>query len=566
LKEVAVAQILIADDQPDTLYVLERLLRKEGHSVVSAGDGRTALALAHNQQPDLIVLDVMMPDMNGFEVIEQLRAHPDTRTTPVMVLTANALDEHHKVHGLSLGADEYLSNPINNNEFIARVQALLRSKLAQDEIKARNAQLAALLDIVQASTSTLDLSEVGRRLIERALVTTRMELGGLWRAEQHMLVCIAQHGYRDPFTAPRMAISLAESRVSAQVMRTGQPVYGSTATLLGIERALAQDAQTVVVLPLLHRGVALGVLHLGTRQARRIDGELPFLSAIANAAAGAVQNAYLFEQAEQQRRLLEQLDQEREEFISIIAHELKNPLASIKGYAGLLQRRAKKDPAGQSALKGLDVIEQQANRMSMLLDQLRDVSQIGADRFTIEPAPLDLAVLTQRIVADMQATTTDHVVQLVVRDEPLMTLGDEFRMAQVLGNLIGNAIKYSPDGGQIDVVVERNDDPPFRPHDADALEWATVTVRDQGIGIPVEGQQRLFERFFRAPNAKGKVSGMGLGLYITREIVARHGGYLWLESEENQGSLFGVALPLHADLHEDADVAQGDLAPAEIVG
>ncbi len=560
------AQILIADDQPDTLYVLERLLRKEGHSVVSAGDGRTALALAHNQQPDLIVLDVMMPDMNGFEVIEQLRAHPDTRTTPVMVLTANALDEHHKVHGLSLGADEYLSKPINNNEFIARVQALLRSKLAQDEIKARNAQLAALLDIVQASTSTLDLSEVGRRLIERALVTTRMELGGLWRAEQHMLVCIAQHGYRDPFTAPRMAISLAESRVSAQVMRTGQPVYGSTATLLGIERALAQDAQTVVVLPLLHRGVALGVLHLGTRQARRIDGELPFLSAIANAAAGAVQNAYLFEQAEQQRRLLEQLDQEREEFISIIAHELKNPLASIKGYAGLLQRRAKKDPAGQSALKGLDVIEQQANRMSMLLDQLRDVSQIGADRFTIEPAPLDLAVLTQRIVADMQATTTDHVVQLVVRDEPLMTLGDEFRMAQVLGNLIGNAIKYSPDGGQIDVVVERNDDPPFRPHDADALEWATVTVRDQGIGIPVEGQQRLFERFFRAPNAKGKVSGMGLGLYITREIVARHGGYLWLESEENQGSLFGVALPLHADLHEDADVAQGDLAPAEIVG
>ncbi len=560
------AQILIADDQPDTRYVLERLLRKEGHSIVSAPDGRTALAHAREQQPDLIVLDVMMPDMNGFEVIEHLRANPDTRTTPVMVLTANALDEHHKVQGLSLGADEYLSKPINNNEFVARVQSLLRTKHAQDEIVARNAQLAALLDIVQASTSTLDLSEVGRRLIERALVTTRMELGGLWRAEQQMLVCIAQHGYREPFTTQRMTIPLAESRVSAQVMRTGQPVYGSTAMLLGIERALAQDAQTVVVLPLLHRGVALGVLHLGTQQTRQIDMELPFLSAIANAAAGAVQNAYLFEQAEQQRRLLEHLDQEREEFISIIAHELKNPLASIKGYAGLLQRRAKKDPAGQSALKGLDVIEQQANRMSMLLDQLRDVSQIGADRFTIEPAPLDLAALTQRIVTDMQATTTDHVVQLVVRDEPLMTLGDEFRMAQVLGNLIGNAIKYSPDGGEVDVVVERNEDPPFRPQDANALEWATVTVQDQGIGIPQEGQQRLFERFFRAPNAKGKVSGMGLGLYITREIVARHGGYLWLESEENQGSLFGVALPLHADLHEDADVAQGDLAPAEIVG
>jgi signal transduction histidine kinase len=211
------------------------------------------------------------------------------------------------------------------------------------------------------------------------------------------------------------------------------------------------------------------------------------------------------------------------------------------------------------------VIEQQANRMSMLLDQLRDVSQIGMDRFTIEPAALDLAALTRRIVFDMQATTTDHVLHIVVRDEPLTTLADEFRMAQVLGNLISNAIKYDPDGGPIEIVVERNNNPPFRPDDASALEWATVTVRDAGIGIPASVQQRLFERFFRAPNAKGKVSGMGLGLYITREIVTRHGGYLWLESTEGQGSVFGVALPLHAELQAEVDVAQGDLAPAEIV-
>jgi signal transduction histidine kinase len=157
------------------------------------------------------------------------------------------------------------------------------------------------------------------------------------------------------------------------------------------------------------------------------------------------------------------------------------------------------------------------------------------------------------------------VLHIVVRDEPLTTLADEFRMAQVLSNLISNAIKYDPDGGPIEIVVERNDDPPFRPKDASALEWATVTVRDEGIGIPDAVQQRLFERFFRAPNAKGKVSGMGLGLYITREIVGRHGGYLWLESTEGQGSLFGVALPLHAHLEVDTNAAQGDLAPAEII-
>lgn len=559
------AKILIVDDQPDTLYVFERLLRNHGHEVFSAKDGSTALQTVEEQHPDLIVLDVMMPGMNGFQVIERLRANSRTRVTPVMILTANAPDEHHKVQGLSLGADEYLTKPINNNEFLARVQALLRTKHTQDEMMAHNAQLAALLDIVQASTSTLELGEVGRRLIERALVTTRMQLGGLWRSDQNMLVCIAQHGYSTQVAAERMTIPLTDSRVSAQVMRTRQPIYGTTATLYGIESALAQDAKTVVVLPLLHRGKALGVLHLGTREERSVQHELPFLSAIANAAAGAVQNAYLFEQAEQQRRQLEQLDQEREEFISVISHELKNPLASIKGYAGLLQRRAKKDTAFQGALKGLDVIEQQANRMSMLLDQLRDVSQIGMDRFTIEPAPLDVAGLTRRIVADMQATSTDHMLQLQVHDEPLVTLADEFRMAQVLGNLIGNAIKYSPDGGAVEIVVQRSADPPSRPYDLAASDWAIVTVRDNGIGIPHEVQQRLFERFFRAPNAKGRVSGMGLGLYITREIVQRHGGYLWLESEEGVGSLFGVALPLQTNMDVEDDVAQGDITPAEIV-
>lgn len=558
------AHILIVDDQPDTLYVLERLLRAQGHAVTTAPDGQTALECVRQALPDVIVLDVMMPGMTGFEVIEKLRAGAATRTTPIMVLTANAPHEQDKIHGLTLGADEYLTKPINNSEFLARIQSLLRTKQAQDEIAAQNAQLAALLDIVQASTSTLDLSEVGQRLLERALMTTQMHLGGLWRLEGDTLVCVAQHGYSQPVADERWFIPLAESRISARVIRTHQPVHGRTAALHSIERALAQDAQTVVVLPLLHRGVALGVLHLGTRDERSITEQLPFLTAIATAAASAMQNAYLFEHVEQARQQLEQLDQEREEFISIVSHELKNPLASIKGYAGLLQRRAKKDNSLQAAVKGLDVIEQQANRMSVLLDQLRDVSQIGMDRFTIEPGPIDLVALTRRIVNDMQATS-DHKLVLKAWDEPLIISADDFRIAQVLGNMLSNAIKYSPDADRVDVVVERNDNPPFRPADVDALEWATVTVRDYGIGIPKDVQQHLFERFFRAPNAKGRVSGMGLGLYITREIVQRHGGYLWLESEENAGSIFGVALPLHTNLEADGDVAQSDLAPAEIV-
>jgi two-component system phosphate regulon sensor histidine kinase PhoR len=289
----------------------------------------------------------------------------------------------------------------------------------------------------------------------------------------------------------------------------------------------------------------LGLLHLGTRQQRVPKGEdLAFLHAIANAAAVAVQNARLFEESNQQRQELERVDHEKDEFISIISHELKNPLASIKGYAGLLQRRARKDTALQASVKGLEVIEQQVNRMTTLLDQLRDVSQIGMDRFMIEAVALDIAELTQRIAYDMQTTSANHQLQIDVHDEPLMIYADEFRMTQVLGNLINNAIKYSPGGGPIEIVVRRAGTSPSPAVELPSGDYAVITVVDHGIGIPSDVQERLFNRFFRAPNTQGRISGMGLGLYITREILQRHGGHIWVESEEGKGSLFGVVLPL----------------------
>jgi two-component system cell cycle sensor histidine kinase PleC len=562
-----VAKILIVDDQPDNLYVLERLLKGHGYQVLSAEDGRTAIRQAEERQPDLILLDVMMPEMDGFEVVQCLRESTTTRTIPVVLLTANAPDERLKIQGLKLGADEYLTQPINNNELLARVQALLRTKQTQDELMARNTQLAALLDIVQASTSTLDLAEVGRRLIDRALNASHMDLGGIWLHEDGALLSLAQQGYQPDVAANRHELRLAESRVSSRVIESQEVVYGAVDELSGVDGELAQGVQTVIVLPLLHRGKALGVLHLGTKQSRTFTPEdLVFLSAIANAAAVAVQNAWLFEEANRQREQLKQLDHEKDEFISIVSHELKNPLASIKGYASLLQRRARKDTALESSVKGLEVIEQQVNRMSTLLDQLRDVSQIGMDRFMIEAEPIDIVELTQRIALDMQATTTNHRIELDVPETPLMTEADEFRMSQVLGNLISNAIKYSPNGGQIDIVVARSEDPPHRPLDLPRGNWATIAVTDRGIGIPADVQNRLFERFFRAPNTKGKISGMGLGLYITREIIQRHGGYMWLESQEGKGSTFGVALRLMTDSRTPVDgEARLDGATAPVV-
>ncbi len=565
------ATILIVDDQPDNLYVLERLLRRQGYQVVQAERGEQALELARREPPDLILLDVMMPGMDGFEVVRHLRGDPATQSTPVILLTANAPDHRLKIQGLNLGADEYLTQPINNSELVARIRALLRTKQVQDDLLALNGQLRALLDVLEAGASSLDLATVGQRLVDGAVRAAAAQAGCLWLVEDETLVCLAQTGYRAEHAPQRRALGAAPNDVFRRVILDLETVHGTPAALGGDEYQAEQVLKTAILLPVIHRQIAIGVLQLAMVRTRDFSpDDLHFLGALANAAASSVQNARLFEETDRQRQRLEALDNEKDEFISVITHELKNPLASIKGYAGLLARRARKDPNLAAATKAMDVIQQQVTRMTMLLDQLRDVSHIGINRFAVEPQNLDLVQIVQHVATDAQTTTSDHTIKVDVRDPVIRVWGDEFRMEQVLSNLVGNAIKYSPEGGRVELVVGCGNHVQHMVHGMSVpSDWAVVLVRDYGIGIPAAERERLFERFFRATNAKGNVSGMGLGLYIAREIIQRHGGTMWVESEEGQGSLFGIALPPvpgadgTVNVHEEQ---AGVLLPSESAG
>lgn len=539
------AKILIVDDQPDNLYVLDRLLQGQKHQVLQADHGAPALELAEREQPDLILLDVMMPGLDGFEVLQRLRGNPATQSIPVVLLTANAPDQRQKIQALNLGADEYLTQPVNNSELLARIRSLLRAKQAQHDLVAVNHRLRAILDVIQAGTSTLELEAVGQRLLEGAVQAARVEAGSIWLSAGDTWRLLARQGFTITDVVDEDSLVASLQRAFAHVVAQRKPSYGAIAELYGQQHPYDPTLRTAIMLPLIHREVVVGILQLlTTRDCEFTAADIDFLCDLAGAAATSIQNARLFEETDRQRRALQALDNEKDEFISIISHELKNPLASIKGYAGLLLRRARRDPALAEAVKGLDVIEQQVNRMTVLLDQLRDVSHIGINRFPIEPQQIDLVALVRYVVAGAQATTTNHTIQVEAPDAPLYAYIDEFRMEQVLTNLVGNAIKYSPDGGLIQVTVGTGVSLAAAPSRLKIpAHWNTVTVRDQGIGIPQASRKRLFERFFRAPNAKGHVSGMGLGLFIAREIVQRHGGVMWVESKEGAGSLFGVALP-----------------------
>src|SRR5437763_1885222 len=235
---------------------------------------------------------------------------------------------------------------------------------------------------------------------------------------------------------------------------------------------------------------------------------------------------------------LKAAEQLKDEFISIAAHELRTPMAILTGFVQtLLNQTARgKGPAlaewQQKSLQGIDLA---TAHLVDLAEDLLDVTRVQAGRLELQREPTDLVAMARRVLARRQLTTERHTLTLVIALPHLVVHADPRRMEQVLSNLIGNAIKYSPEGGAIEVTIRAE-------HES---HEALLSVRDQGIGIPLHEQAQVFGRFARAGNAQAYgIRGTGLGLYLCRELVEQHGGRIWLESTEGQGSTFFVALPL----------------------
>ena len=234
---------------------------------------------------------------------------------------------------------------------------------------------------------------------------------------------------------------------------------------------------------------------------------------------------------------LKEAERLKDEFVALVSHELKNPLTSIKGYTQLLRAQLEAQE-GVSLTEQerlcLRVVEEESDRLAALATDVIDVSRLQSGRLVLRIAELDLVALVRQVSERLQITTKEHTLKLTADPESIWLQGDRNRLEQVLLNLLGNAIKYTPQGGLIDVAVSQAEDE----------QSALVCIHDSGIGIPHEQQARLFARFSRASNAAAHgITGTGLGLFLCRELIERHGGHIWLESEEGQGSTFSFILP-----------------------
>jgi two-component system phosphate regulon sensor histidine kinase PhoR len=254
-----------------------------------------------------------------------------------------------------------------------------------------------------------------------------------------------------------------------------------------------------------------------------------------------------------------EIDKLKDEFVSVVSHELRTPLTSIKGYTQHLLRRMERQaqalagdtgalsPMATYEYRSLSIIQSQAEHLERLVNDLLDLSHLQRGRLPLHPAPFKLSEILDEVVRWAQVSTEQHEIQLEIHADDTTVVGDRARIMQVAGNILDNALKYSPDGGVVRVQL-----------DANPLEFS-VSVTDQGMGVNPDAQQHIFDRFYRVNNLMSRqYSGIGLGLYVARAIIEAHGGRIWVESQEGQGSTFSFTLPRLPQAAPNASNSEGE--------
>ncbi|HEY3107811.1 MAG TPA: ATP-binding protein [Chloroflexota bacterium] len=400
----------------------------------------------------------------------------------------------------------------------------------------------ALGQVAQALVEELTLERVGAVVVEQSQRVFHSSLAALWMYDQtaRELRLLAQRGYSAESTAELCTLSLDATSPTARAARIGEVVEVRDMHAAGPEYAFArriadrEGLRSLLAIPLQARGHLVGALtfvpgrkavpHRFTRRERGLT------RAFADLCAAAIENARLYAEAQEAIRL-------RGEFISVAAHELRTPVTSLKGFAQLVIRDLDRGGIGPERLRGaLETIDRQADRLTLLVGRLLDVARLESGRLALEPRRTDVRALVGGIVEAAQRDAPEHRLS-VVAPGPVEAEVDALRIEQVVSNLVDNAIKYSPSGGEVVVEIEAVD------------RELRLAVRDQGIGIPPERRRQIFERFYQA-HTERNLGGMGLGLYVSNQIVRLHGGRIEAEFPDSGGSCFVVTLP-GALLHRD---------------
>lgn len=635
--DVADSLILVADDSPEIrLFIEENVLLPAGYEVRTVGDGKSALTLARELKPDLLITDQQMPGMTGIELIKQLQS--ESPHLPAILITSEG-SASLVIEALRSGAADYLTKPFEAEHLLAAVGRALADRRQwksmmeiQSEAQASADSLARHLHefetlslIGQTVTASLDLDEVLTTVVDAAVSLTGAEEGSLLLLDDESgeLYMRASKNMNEEF-ARTFRLHVQDS-LAGQVIASGEPVIIHEQSPKKIKTDYFVYA--LIYVPLKLRGRVVGVLGVDNRQVRHAftDQDQTLMEAMADYAAIAIENAQLYHRSEVERSKLEtiltqtgsgvivvdpdnrillinqvaqqafsidgnlvgrpvneiiadekllellgdddrlsrrdeieipdgrvfsaqrtpiegvgqaivvhdithftELDRIKSDFVTTVSHDLRSPLTSVIGFLELVKK------TGSLNEQQGEFLERAHSSIRQVTDLVNDLLELGQLEAGLDIAKENtpLTLLARYVVENLRGAAENKGVGLEIdlpEELPLVN-GDPVRLRLMIGNLLDNAIKYTPEGGVVKIEAEAEDG------------QVILRVKDNGPGIPLADQPYLYDKFFRASNAPKDIPGTGLGLSIVKSIVDNHGGRIWVDSKPGDGATFTVVL------------------------
>ena len=514
------ANILIVDDLPEKLLVFETILEELGQNLVMVRSGAEALQAVLRQEFAVILLDVNMPDIDGLETATLIRKYKKSAHTPIIFITAYA-DEMQTTQGYSLGAVDYILSPILPEVLRSKVKVFVELYQMQQRTRLMAEERVALAH-AEAARSVAE--EATRR--STFLARASRELGESLDLEEGMRRLVG-------LVVPRFA-------ESAAVVVEDEPqgrwlIADQHATRSCKYDDLPPEAKaTGAGVPL-----CLGERRLGAILIEAKPADLPQLEELASRAAMAFDNARLYGSLEreigrsrQAEERLQEANRRKDEFLAMLSHELRNPLAPIRTAMEVIRRVAPPDPTLALAREAVD---RQVGHLVRLVEELLDVSRISEGRITLKKEQVELGKVIEHSLDTVRPLAEARGQRLVLRKppRPVWLFGDFVRLAQVVSNLINNAVKYTPEGGRIEVAARA------------AEGQAIIVVKDNGEGIDAQLLPRVFELFVQGERSLDRSQGgLGIGLTLVKRLVELHEGSVQAHSAgPGRGAEFKVVLP-----------------------
>jgi len=579
--------ILIVDDLPEKLLVFGTVLEELGQNLVFVRSGSEALREVLNREFAVILLDVNMPDIDGFETATLIRGYKRSAHTPIIFITAYA-DEMQTHRGYSLGAVDYILSPVVPEMLRSKVKVFVDLHVMQRRVRRQAEQRIALAAAEAARRSAEDtmrrsnfLSHVSRLLsgsleidvakrqlleliVPEVTSCAALVLADPGEGPRRALVCrstnpvsapsFVEHSFGELPPAARQAFAEALAGRSRVTLHEPEPESAAGHAPLAALRLPAG-----AVFPMIHGERVLGALLICGKSER---SEWPMLEELAGRAAIAFENARLYRslrneivERRQAELRLQESNQRKDEFLAMLSHELRNPLAPIRNAVEVIRRLAPPDPKLTWAT---DVTDRQITHLTRLVEELLDVARISQGKIVLQLEAVDLqAVLAHSVeTARPFLEARGHRLLQQLPSHPVWLRGDFARLSQVVANLLNNAAKYTPEGGTIQLSLGVQDG------------QALITVRDNGIGIEPELLPNVFELFEQGKRSLDRSQGgLGVGLTLVQRLVELHNGRVEARSAgAGQGSEFCVMLPCLSEVQPTEPNTPAETQPAPSAG